>query len=74
MGSRNLNENGSGVHDPVAGDVIGRVDAERKRAKKRSKKIDKLSKALHDICDLAGFRVKGKIVIVDKITGEEFYI
>ena len=74
MGSRNLNENDSGVHDPVAGDVIGRVDAERKRAKKRAKRVDKLSKTLHDICDLAGFRVKGKIVIVDKVTGEEFYI
>ena len=74
MSSRGLYENNSGCYDPVAGDVIGRIDAERKKAKKRSKKIDKISKTLHDICDLAGFRIKGKIVIVDRVTGEEFYI
>ena len=74
MSSRNLYENGSGAYDPVAGDVIGRVDADRKKAKKRSKQVDKLSKTLRSICDLSGFRVKGKIVIVDKITDEEFYI
>lgn len=74
MSSRGLYENNSGCYDPVAGDVIGRIDSERKKAKNRSKKIDKISKTLHDICYLAGFRIKGKIVIVDRVTGEEFYI
>ena len=73
MSSRNLNENGSGVHDPVAGDVIGRLDAERKKAKKRAKKFNKITRTLHDICDLSGFRFKGRVIIVDKVTGEEFY-
>jgi len=74
MSSRNLYENNSGCFDPVAGDVIGRIDTAAKRAKKKNNRVGKLSRALHDIADLAGFRIKGTIIIEDKHTGESFNI
>ena len=58
-----LNRNGSGCYDPTACTAIGKVDKERA-------KLTKVMDVIHNVCDLAGFKIEGRIVLVDKKTGK----
>ena len=57
-----LKKNGSGYNDPTAYKAIQNVD-------KESERFHKLLNTIFYICDLAGFRVEGRIVLRDKETG-----
>lgn len=57
-----LKRNGSGYYDPTAYKAIKNVDSE-------SDRFYKLLDTIFSICDLAGFRVEGRITLQDKKTG-----
>lgn len=64
MGHDNdIRRNGSGYVDPTAYEVLKKMDEEEKR-------FHKLLHMIFDICDLAGFRVEGRITLEDKQTGK----
>lgn len=54
--------NTEGYSDPTAYRAIQNIDREEER-------FFKLLYAIFDICELAGFRVEGRIVLVDKRSG-----
>ena len=58
-----LKRNGSGYYDPTAWKAIKNVTEEEKR-------ITKVIKTLQSVAHLAGFEIEGRIVLVDKKTGE----
>lgn len=58
-----LNKNGSGCYDPVACNAIRKVDKEKDR-------LTKLMTTIRNVCDFAGFRIEGRITLVDKKTGK----
>lgn len=59
---KNINVNGSGVKDNVAAEAVGTVDKEFAR-------FNELLHAIFYICRLAGFKIEGRITLVDKRTG-----
>lgn len=59
----NVNRNGSGYFDPTAGKAIAKVDAERER-------LTKLLDVIFAVCEIAGFHVEERIVLLDKRTGK----
>lgn len=64
MGHDNdIRRNGSGYVDPTAYEVLKKMDEEEKH-------FHKLLHMIFDICDLAGFRVEGRITLEDKQTGK----
>lgn len=58
-----LNRNGSGCYDPTACAAISKADKDKA-------KLTKCMEAIRAIVDLAGFRIEGRIVLVDKKTGK----
>ena len=58
-----LKRNGSGYHDPTAYKAIKNVTEEEKR-------VAVVIKTLQSVAHLAGFHIEGRIVLVDKKTGE----
>lgn len=58
----NRKYNASGCLDPTAYAVIENGD-------KEDKKFRKVLRAIFDICELAGFQIQGRIVLMDKKTG-----
>lgn len=58
--------NASGYMDPTAYEAIRNVDREAE-AEERFKK---LLNTIFYICELAGFRIEGRIVLQDKKTGK----
>ena len=59
----NVNKNSSGYNDFTAGEAISHADKEYER-------LTRLVKAIKTICDLSGFKIEGRIVLVDKKTGK----
>ena len=59
---KNINVNGSGVKDSVAADAVGTVDKEFAR-------FNELLHTIFYICRLAGFKIEGRITLVDRRTG-----
>lgn len=58
-----LKRNAEHYYDPTAGEALRRVSAEEE-------KHNKVLRAIFAICDAAGFRVEGRIVLVDKSNGK----
>lgn len=54
--------NGSGCKDLTAYEAIRNVENENR--------LNKLIKAIYNICDLAGFHIEERIVLKDKKTGK----
>jgi hypothetical protein len=55
--------NGSGYVDPTATEAIANVDKEEERFKR-------LFGTIRYICEMANFKIEGRIVLVDKETGK----
>lgn len=56
-------KNAEGYPDPTAYKAIKKITGEETRYKT-------LIRSILDICSIAGFRIKGRIVLVDKRTGK----
>lgn len=57
--------NGEGYSDPTACEAIKNIESDNAR-------LQKLLTAIFSICDLAGFRVQGRIVFEDIKTGKVY--
>lgn len=62
MDDKDLRRNASGYPDPTAYQAIRNIYAEYE-------KFDKLLRTIFYICKLAGFRIEGRIVLIDESTG-----
>ena len=60
-------KNGSGYYDPTAAAVLGK---ENKEINRERDKLTKVMTTIRTICDLAGFKIEGRITLVDKKTGK----
>ena len=63
MNDRDLWLNASGCPDPTAYEAIKKIDKEVER-------FHKLLHTIFNICELSGFRIEGRIVLVDEVTGK----
>lgn len=61
--SRNERKNSEGYSDPTAYQALKNIEVEEER-------FHKLLYAIFDICELAGFEIEGRIVLVDKRSGK----
>ena len=61
--SRNERKNSEGYSDPTAYQALKNIELEEERFRK-------LLYAIFDICELAGFEIEGRIVLVDKRSGK----
>ena len=62
MNDRDLRKNAEGYSDPTAYEAIKNIDKEYER-------FHKLLHTIFYICNVAGFEIEGRIVLVDKKTG-----
>lgn len=60
--NKNPRKNAEGYSDPTAYEAIKNID-------KEEAKFHKLLYAIFDICELAGFKIEGRITLVDKRNG-----
>ena len=58
-----LKRNGSGYKDPTAEKALKSIVA-------NEKKVTKLIKTIQAVAHLAGYDIEGRIVLIDKKTGE----
>ncbi len=65
MNDRDLRLNVSGYPDPTAYEAIKNIDKEDER-------FHKLLHTIFDMCELSGFRIEGRIVLVDEATGKVY--
>ena len=65
MNDRDLKLNSSGCPDPTAYEAIKNIDKEDER-------FHKLLHTIFNICELSGFRIEGRIVLVDEATGKVY--
>ena len=65
MNDRDLMRNGSGCLDPTAYEAIKNIERE-------DENFHKLLHMIFDICELSGFRIEGRIVLVDEATGKVY--
>ena len=63
MNDRDLRRNASGYPDPTAYQAIKNIDRE-------DENFHKLLHTIFNICELSGFRIEGRIVLVDEVTGK----
>lgn len=63
MNDRDLRRNASGRPDPTAYQAIKNIDRE-------DENFHKLLHTIFNICELSGFRIEGRIVLVDEVTGK----
>lgn len=63
MNNRELRKNSEGYFDPTTYEAIKNLDREENRYRK-------LRKAIFSICELAGFKIEGRIVLIDKSSGK----
>ena len=63
MNDRDLRRNASGCVDPTAYQAIKNLDRE-------DDDFHKLLRTIFNICELSGFQIEGRIVLVDKVTGK----
>lgn len=60
--SNNFNKNHEGYSDPTPAAAMNNLD-------ELDKRFYRLLHSIFTLCDLAGFKVKGRIAIIDKETG-----
>ena len=65
MNDRDLWLNASGYPDPTAYQAIKNIDRE-------DENFHKLLHTIFNICELSGFRIEGRIVLVDEVTGKVY--
>lgn len=63
MNDRDLRKNASGYSDPTAYEAIKNIDRE-------DENFHKLLHTIFNICELSGFRIEGRIILVDKTSGK----
>ena len=63
MNDRDLRKNASGYSDPTAYEAIKNIDQE-------GENFHKLLHTIFNICELSGFRIEGRIILVDKTSGK----
>lgn len=63
MNDRDLRRNASGCPDPTAYQAIKNIDRE-------DENFHKLLHTIFNICELSGFRIEGRIVLVDEVSGK----
>lgn len=63
MNDRGLRKNASGCSDPTAYQAIKNIDRE-------DENFHKLLHMIFNVCELSGFRIEGRIVLVDEVTGK----
>ena len=63
MNDRDLRLNASGCSDPTAYQAIKNIDRE-------DENFHKLLHTIFNICELSGFRIEGRIVLVDEKSGK----
>ena len=63
MNDRDLRRNASGYFDPTAYQAIKNIDRE-------DKNFHELLHTIFNVCELYGFRIEGRIVLVDEVTGK----
>ena len=63
MNDRDLRKNASGCSDPTAYQAIKNVDRE-------DDNFHKLLRTIFNVCELSGFRIEGRIILVDESTGK----
>lgn len=62
MLNRDQRKNAEGYYDPTAYNAIRNIE-------KEDEKFHKLLHTIFDICELAGFEIEGRIVLIDKNSG-----
>ena len=71
MNDRDLKTNASGYPDPTAYQAIKNIDRkENGNDEDEDEKFHKLLHTIFNICELSGFRIEGRIVLIDKVTGK----
>ena len=65
----NLSRNGSGYYDPTAYNAIKNVMKDEP-AFEESDRFHQLLETIFYITELSGFRIEGRIVLVDEVTGK----
>lgn len=55
--------NAEGYYDPTAGQALRKIDAEE------DERFHKLLHTIFYLCELAGFEIEGRIVLIDKKNG-----
>lgn len=65
MNDRDLRKNAEGYPDPTAYKAIKNIDKEDER-------FHKLLHTIFNICELSDFRIEGRIVLIDEVTGKVY--
>jgi len=65
VNDKDLRKNASGCSDPTAYEAIKNIDKEDDR-------FHKLLHTIFDMCELSGFRLDGRITLVDQETGKVY--
>jgi len=65
VNDRDLRRNASRCPDPTAYEAIKNIDRE-------DKNFHELLHTIFDICEVYGFRIEGRIVLVDEATGKVY--
>ncbi len=63
MGEQNPRKNSEGYADPTAYEAIKNADKEEER-------FHRLLHTIFYLCELAGFQIEGRIVLVDRRSGK----
>lgn len=64
MNDRDLRKNAEGYPDPTAYEAIKNIEEEER--------FNKLLHTIFNICELSGFRIEGRIVLINKVTGKVY--
>jgi hypothetical protein len=65
MNDRDLRKNSEGYSDPTVYEAIKNIDKEDER-------FHKLLHTIFNICELSGFRIEGRIVLINEVTGKVY--
>jgi hypothetical protein len=65
LNDRDLRKNAEGYSDPTAYEAIKNIDKEEER-------FNKLLHTIFEICELSGFRIEGRIILIDEVTGKVY--
>jgi hypothetical protein len=65
MNDRDLRKNAEEYSDPTAYKAIKNIEKEDER-------FHKLLHTIFEICEIYGFRIEGRIVLVDEVTGKVY--
>lgn len=66
MNDRDLRKNSEGYSDPTVYEAIKNID------KKEDERFHKLLHTIFNICELSGFRIEGRIVLINEVTGKVY--